>query len=83
MTVDEIKAAIAGMSPTAVADASGVAVRAIYNINNGLVTPSRKTLDKLEVWLNGSKLPQTQAELDAVTTRAFKAGAAWACKVSL
>ena len=83
MTVDEIKAAIAGMSPTAVAEASGVAVRAIYNINNGLVTPSRKTLDKLEVWLNGSKLPQTQEELDEITANAFKAGAAWACKVRL
>jgi len=33
MIVDEIKAAIAGMSPTAVADASGVAVRAIYKAN--------------------------------------------------
>lgn len=83
MTAEQIKAAIAGMSPTSVADASGVAVRAIYNINNGLVTPSRKTLDKLEVWLNGSKLPQTQEELDEITANAFKAGAAWACKVSL
>ena len=83
MTVDEIKAAIAGMSPTEVADASGVAVRAIYNINNGLVTPSRKTLDKLAAWLNGSKLPQTQEELDEITANAFKAGAAWACNVRL
>lgn len=83
MTVDEIKTAIAGMSPTAVADASGVAVRAIYNINNGLVTPSRKTLDKLAAWLDGVKLPQTQQELEAITNRAFNDGVAWAHKRGL
>lgn len=83
MTVDQIKAAIAGMSPTAVADASGVAVRAIYNINNGLVVPSRKTLDKLAAWLDGVKLPQTQEELETITTRAFNDGVAWARKGGL
>lgn len=83
MTAEQIKAAIAGMSPTAVADASGVAVRAIYNINNGLVTPSRKTLDKLAAWLNGSKLPQTQEELDEITANAFQAGAEWAQRAGL
>lgn len=83
MTVEQIKAAIAGMSPTAVADASGVAVRAIYNINNGLVTPSRKTLDKLSAWLDGVKLPQTQEELEVITTRAFNDGVAWARKGGL